>query len=57
MHRLSVRLEGPVFHRLVAIAKQRGVPTSALAATWIREAIEREASSPRDGNRERADAS
>ena len=28
MHQLSVRLEGPVFHRLVAIAKRRGAPTS-----------------------------
>lgn len=40
MHRLTIRLEGPVFHRLVAIAKRRGVPTSALAATLIREAVE-----------------
>lgn len=41
MHQLSVRLEGPVFHRLVTTAKRRGVPVSSLAATLIREAIER----------------
>jgi hypothetical protein len=49
MHQFSVRLEGPVFHRLVAIAKRRGVPTSTLAAELIREAIERSVAAEVDG--------
>ena len=46
-HGLTVRLEGPVFHRLVALAKQRGVPVSTLAGTLVGDAIERiEATEP-----------
>jgi hypothetical protein len=46
-HGLSIRLEGPAFHRLVALAKQRGVPVSTLAGILIGEAIERiEAAEP-----------
>jgi hypothetical protein len=43
MHRLSVRLPGPVFTELVAIAKKRGISTSALASEWLQEAIDRAA--------------
>jgi hypothetical protein len=49
VHRLSVRFEGPLFHRLVAIAKRRGLPPSALAAELIREGIERRESADVDG--------
>jgi predicted DNA-binding ribbon-helix-helix protein len=49
MHRLSVRLEGAVFHQLMAIAKQRGLPPSALAAALIREGIARSESAELDG--------
>ena len=49
MHRLSVRLEGPVFHGLVAVAKRRGMPTSTLAAALIREAIEQVGGAEADG--------
>src|SRR5687768_14010441 len=40
-HGLKVSLEGAVFHRLLALAKQRGVPTSTLAGALIGDAIER----------------
>ena len=41
VHGLSIRLEATVFHRLVAIAKRRGVPVSTLASALIGDAIER----------------
>jgi hypothetical protein len=40
-HRLSVRLEGSVFSQLVAMARQRGMPTSVLAAEMLRHAVAR----------------
>jgi hypothetical protein len=41
-HILSVRLDRPTFHRLSAIARQKGVGASTLARMWVLEALERE---------------
>ena len=49
LHQFAVRLEGPDFHRLLEIAKQRGLPASALAAELIREGIERSGAAVADG--------
>lgn len=38
-HILSVRLESEEFRRLSALAKQRGLTTTALAQRWVLEAL------------------
>jgi hypothetical protein len=46
VHRLTVDLDGDRFRRLTTIAMQRGIGPTALARTWVLEALERAAAEP-----------
>ncbi|MEA2530146.1 MAG: CopG antitoxin of type toxin-antitoxin system [Thermomicrobiales bacterium] len=47
LHGFSVAFEGPVFDRILAAAKRRGVSFVQLAEQWIVEGVERDEAASR----------
>ena len=55
-HGLTVTLDTEEFHRLLAIAKERGISIIALAELWVRESLVQAEASAQPTQRERTTA-